>query len=96
MPDEETTQQAEQRAENPNEEVWELQGAGFIPNRPGIYANCRVIFFVENGEVTSRIEPLGGVAPTPAESVSEPVVTALPDAQSTIQEQSTNQENTGG
>jgi len=98
MPDEETTQ-AEQPAEAPKEEVFELQGAGFIPNRPGIYANCRVVFWTENGELKSRVEPLEAAIVvklvTPAEqSTSEPVTPAQPGAQST--EQPTQQESNGG
>ena len=95
MPDEETTQQPAE--EQPKEEVFEFVGAGFIPNRPGLYANCRVVFWTENGELKSRVEPLGGVAWTlaPAEPASEPAKPAQPVEQSTVQEQP-QQESQGG
>jgi len=93
MPDEETPQQAEQSAEEPQEEVFEVIGAGFIPGKPGIYANCKAVFD-RDGKLL-RVEPLEGVAPTPAEPVSEqPVTPAQPVEQSA--EQPTQQESNGG
>jgi hypothetical protein len=64
MPDEETTQQAEEQPaeEAPKEEVFEFVGAGFIPGVAGMYANCRVVLDPETKEVL-RIEPLEGAAP---------------------------------
>jgi len=91
MPDEETTQ-AEQSAEEPQEEVFEVIGAGFIPGKPGIFANCKVVFD-RDGKLL-RVEPLEGVAPTPAESAdSQTSVPAQPGAQST---ETPTQESNGG
>ena len=92
MPDEQTTQQAEQPAEEPKEEVFEFVGAGFIPGVAGLYANCRVVVDPETKEVL-RVEPLEGVAPTPAEPASEPAKPAQPVEQSAEQP---SQESNGG
>ena len=76
-----------------NEYFVEFIGAGFIAGHPGMYANCRVVFWTENGELKSRVEPLGGVAPIPAEPASEPAKPAQPVEQSA--EPPTNQSNGG-
>jgi len=91
MPDEETTQQAEQ----PAEYSVDYEGAGFRAGHPGQFANCRVWFSSTTGEVL-RVESLTGVALTPAEPVPEPVASAQPVEQSTVQEQPTQQESNGG
>jgi hypothetical protein len=92
MRDLETTQQAEQRSE----EVIEVQGAGFIPGVPGLFANCRVVLDVETHQVV-RVEPLGeyalipsGMTVTPAEPAAEPATPAQPVEPSTDQVQKSN------
>jgi len=93
MPDE-TTQQAEQPAEEPKEYSVDYEGAGFRAGHPGQFANCRVWFSSTTGEVL-RVEPLVEVASTPAKPVSEQQ-TSESVAPAQPVEQSTTQENTGG
>jgi hypothetical protein len=99
MPDEEqTTQQAEQPGAELDraEEVIEVQGAGFVPGLPGLFANCRVVLDAATRQVV-RVEPLGeyaliprGMTVTPAKQPASEEQAAQPGAESTDQAQQSN------